>query len=202
MADDANLSDCAIPSVQPVPFLAPQSHINHRRRRLVQAAGAAGLATIAGPAFIRKVYAAQKTLKILQWNHIVPAYGVWFDKTYVKEWGEKNDTEVVVDHVGIRAPPALPFPHSQIPHHTQKTAPVACSRRRRTGHVCRPVLHPQGLCSTKNPEIPSMESRRSGLWRLVRQDVCKRMGRKKRYRGRCRPRRHSRPCHPGCRRSF
>src|SRR3546814_2196211 len=55
------------------------------------------------PAFIRKVYAAQKTLKILQWNHFVPAYDVWFDKTYVKEWGEKNDTEVVVDHVGIPA---------------------------------------------------------------------------------------------------
>src|SRR3546814_820920 len=103
MADDANLSDCAIPSVQPVPFLAPQSHINHRRRRLVQAAGAAGLATIASPAFNRKYYATKKTRKILQWNHFVPADDFWFDKTYVKECGEKNDTEVVVDHVGIPA---------------------------------------------------------------------------------------------------
>src|SRR3546814_19351364 len=98
MADDANLSDCAIPSVQPVPFLAPQSHINHRRRRLVQAAGAAGLATIASPAFIRKVYAAQKTLKILQWNTFVPASDDWFNKQYLKEWGAKNEPEDVVKH--------------------------------------------------------------------------------------------------------
>lgn len=103
MADDKISSDCAIPSVQPVSSPAAQFTVNNRRRRLVQAAGVAGLASVAGPAFIRKAYAAKNTLKILQWNHFVPAYDVWFDKTYVKEWGEKHDTDVVVDHVGIPA---------------------------------------------------------------------------------------------------
>jgi multiple sugar transport system substrate-binding protein len=39
------------------------------------------------------------TLKILQWVHFVPAYDEWFNETYVKEWGEKNDTEVIVDNI-------------------------------------------------------------------------------------------------------
>src|ERR1051325_370091 len=66
------------------------------------AAGAvrAGLgATLALP---RKVYgaAAKKTLKILQWVHFVPAFDKWFNETYVKEWGAKNDIEVTVDNIG------------------------------------------------------------------------------------------------------
>jgi multiple sugar transport system substrate-binding protein len=103
MAEETPHSDCDHPGVQPVPSSASQSSPNIHRRRVVQAAGIAGLASIAGPAFIHKAYAAKNTLKILQWNHFVPAYDVWFDKTYVKEWGEKHDTEVVVDHVGIPA---------------------------------------------------------------------------------------------------
>jgi multiple sugar transport system substrate-binding protein len=38
-------------------------------------------------------------LKILQWAHFVPAYDTWFDNTYTKTWGEKNDVEVHVDHI-------------------------------------------------------------------------------------------------------
>jgi multiple sugar transport system substrate-binding protein len=38
-------------------------------------------------------------LKILQWAHFVPAYDTWFDNTYVKAWGEKNDVDVKVDHI-------------------------------------------------------------------------------------------------------
>jgi len=45
--------------------------------------------------------AAKKTLKILQWVHFVPAYDEWFNKKYTKEWGEKNDTDVTVDNIGI-----------------------------------------------------------------------------------------------------
>jgi multiple sugar transport system substrate-binding protein len=45
----------------------------------------------------------RKTLKILQWNHFVPAYDKWFNETYCKQWGEKNDTDVIVDNVGINA---------------------------------------------------------------------------------------------------
>lgn len=75
---------------------------NIRRRRIMQAVGAAGLYTSIGSFFIN-AHAAAPTLKILQWNHFVPAYDKWFDGTYVKDWGQKNDTQVVVDHVGIPA---------------------------------------------------------------------------------------------------
>jgi multiple sugar transport system substrate-binding protein len=73
------------------------------------AAGAAGAAL--GSELIlpwRPVYgaAAKKTLKILQWVHFVPAFDKWFNDTYVKEWGQKNDTEVTVDNIGVGALPA------------------------------------------------------------------------------------------------
>src|SRR2546427_11179728 len=45
--------------------------------------------------------AAKKSLKILQWVHFVPAFDKWFNEKYVKEWGEKNNTEVTVDNIGI-----------------------------------------------------------------------------------------------------
>jgi multiple sugar transport system substrate-binding protein len=48
-----------------------------------------------------RAHGAKKTLKILQWVHFVPAYDEWFNKKYTKEWGEKNDTEVIVDNIGI-----------------------------------------------------------------------------------------------------
>ena len=38
-------------------------------------------------------------LRIIQWSHFVPAYDEWFDKTYIKQWGEKNNVQVKVDHV-------------------------------------------------------------------------------------------------------
>ncbi len=38
-------------------------------------------------------------LKILQWAHFVPAYDQWFDNTYTKAWGERNDVQVHVDHI-------------------------------------------------------------------------------------------------------
>ncbi|MCA1827439.1 MAG: extracellular solute-binding protein [Myxococcales bacterium] len=69
------------------------------RRKLIQAAGV-GAAALALP---KKSRAAKKTLRIIQWNHFVPGYDKWFNGEYVKEWGEKNDTEVTVDNVGIPA---------------------------------------------------------------------------------------------------
>jgi len=70
------------------------------RRQMIKAAGTA---TAAGLLLPRKGRAAKKTLKILQWNHFVPGYDKWFNNQYIKEWGEKNDTEVIVDNVGIPA---------------------------------------------------------------------------------------------------
>ncbi|MBI4083969.1 MAG: extracellular solute-binding protein [Candidatus Lambdaproteobacteria bacterium] len=71
------------------------------RRTFVKAATAAGLAAGLGPFVIPRRAQAAKTLKILQWNHFVPGYDKWFNNTYIKEWGEKNDTQVIVDNVGL-----------------------------------------------------------------------------------------------------
>ena len=38
-------------------------------------------------------------LRILQWDHFVPAYDKWLDGTYLKRWGEKNDVDVKIDHI-------------------------------------------------------------------------------------------------------
>lgn len=74
------------------------------RRKFIQAVGATGLAASIGPwIHARPARAAAKTLKILQWSHFVPAYDKWFDGEYTKQWGAKNDTQVIVDHVGIPA---------------------------------------------------------------------------------------------------
>ena len=45
--------------------------------------------------------AQQKTLKILHPKHFVPAYDTWFNEMYTKEWGEKNNTKVIVENVGL-----------------------------------------------------------------------------------------------------
>ena len=72
------------------------------RRRFARIAGAGALAA-GTPAFLfpSRASAAGKTLKIVQWSHFVPGYDKWFDNTYTKEWGAKNDTEVIVDHIAI-----------------------------------------------------------------------------------------------------
>ena len=38
-------------------------------------------------------------LRILQWDHFVPAYDRWLDNTYIKQWGERNDVDVQIDHI-------------------------------------------------------------------------------------------------------
>ena len=75
------------------------------RRDFMKIAGAAGgvAAGGLGPAFLfpERAAAQQKTLKILQWSHFVPAYDTWFDGTFAKQWGEKHNTNVVVDHINL-----------------------------------------------------------------------------------------------------
>lgn len=75
------------------------------RRHLLKAGGAAAVVAGAAPSIIipGRASAQQKTLKILQWKHFVPSYDKWFNGTYVKEWGEQNDTNVLVDNVGVAA---------------------------------------------------------------------------------------------------
>jgi len=69
------------------------------RRDFVKVAGAGALAA-AGLA-PRRARAQQKTLRIIQWSHFVPGYDKWFDGVFTKQWGEKHDTQVIVDHISI-----------------------------------------------------------------------------------------------------
>ncbi len=73
------------------------------RRDFVKVAGAGALAGM-GTTFLfpERAWAQQKTLKIIQWSHFVPAYDKeWFDTVFTKEWGQKHNTNVVVDHIAI-----------------------------------------------------------------------------------------------------
>ncbi len=71
------------------------------RREVIRTAAAAGVAAGVGPFFHVRPARAAKTLKILQWSHFVPAYDKWFNNEYTKEWGRKNDTEVIVDNINL-----------------------------------------------------------------------------------------------------
>src|SRR5215471_7673761 len=74
------------------------------RRDFIKIAGAGGLAAGAlGPAFLfpERAAAQQKTLKICQWSHFVPAWDEWFNKKYTVEWGQKNNTRVIVDNINL-----------------------------------------------------------------------------------------------------
>src|SRR5512138_2339311 len=73
------------------------------RRDFVKAAGVGALAAAGAASGLvpRAARAKQKTLKIMQWSHFVPAYDKWFDNEFCAQWGQKNDTKVVVDHISI-----------------------------------------------------------------------------------------------------
>src|SRR5260370_39727392 len=77
------------------------------RRDFIKLTGSGALAARvgSGPFFLfpERVAAAQKTLKILQWSHFIPAYDTWFDGTSCKQWGQKHDTNVIVDHINLVA---------------------------------------------------------------------------------------------------
>jgi multiple sugar transport system substrate-binding protein len=78
------------------------------RREFVKLTGTGALAAGLGPAllFPERAQAQQKTLKILQWSHFVPEYDTWFDGEYTKAWGQKHDTNVIVDHISLNEIPA------------------------------------------------------------------------------------------------
>jgi multiple sugar transport system substrate-binding protein len=73
------------------------------RRKFVKLSGGAVAAAGMTSAFLfpQRALAQQKTLKIVQWSHFVPGYDKWFDGTFTKEWGAKNNTNVIVDHIAI-----------------------------------------------------------------------------------------------------
>lgn len=77
----------------------------HGRRRIVAGAAAAlGAVAAAGAgAQVTPQPRRAKRLRILQSSHFVPAFDEWFVNVFVKEWGERNDTDVQVTNVGMTA---------------------------------------------------------------------------------------------------
>ena len=71
------------------------------RRRFLKNSATAAVAAVAPTIRPSHARAGPKTLKILQWKHFVPDYNEWFSETYVKEWGARNDTKVIVDYAGL-----------------------------------------------------------------------------------------------------
>ena len=74
------------------------------RREFVKITGIATLGASLGPSFLfpERAQAQQKTLKILQWSHFVPDFDAWFDGVFAKQWGQKHDMNVMVDHITAR----------------------------------------------------------------------------------------------------
>lgn len=73
------------------------------RRDFIKKTSAGAVVAGLGPFFLfpERAKAQQKTLKIIQWSHFVPAYDKWFDGVFCKQWGEKHNTNVIVDHISI-----------------------------------------------------------------------------------------------------
>ncbi len=73
------------------------------RRDFVKTTGAGALAAGLGANIIipGRANAQRKKLRILQWVHFVPAYDKWFNEKFAVEWGQKNNTDVTVDNIGI-----------------------------------------------------------------------------------------------------
>jgi multiple sugar transport system substrate-binding protein len=78
------------------------------RRRFLKRAGAGAAAVGIGGAAAPYSFAGpmkykhkhlKGDLSIIQWIHFVPAYDDWFDNTWVKQWEQKNDVQVTVDHI-------------------------------------------------------------------------------------------------------
>jgi multiple sugar transport system substrate-binding protein len=88
--------------------MSKKTHRGLTRREFARITGAGAVATGVGANFLFPARAAaqQKTLKIIQWSHFVPAWDTWFNGTYTKEWGQKNNTNVIVDNINLVDLPA------------------------------------------------------------------------------------------------
>jgi multiple sugar transport system substrate-binding protein len=76
------------------------------RRHFVKTVGAGAVAAGVTSVLPRPARAQPKTLKIATWSHFVPEYDKWLDNEFTKAWGQKNNTEVTVDHINVNEIPA------------------------------------------------------------------------------------------------
>src|SRR5262245_11647158 len=81
--------------------MAQQLRCPVSRRDFLRGAGALSAGLTTGLLVPGRASAQQKTLKILQWSHFVPGYDKWFIEIHAKAWGEKNNTNVMVDNIGL-----------------------------------------------------------------------------------------------------
>jgi multiple sugar transport system substrate-binding protein len=88
------------------PTHALAAPVERGRREFLRKAAVTGAAASLGPFVHPRPARAARTLRIMQWHHFVLSYDNWFHDTYVKEWGQANDVEVVVDRVAF---PSLPL---------------------------------------------------------------------------------------------
>jgi multiple sugar transport system substrate-binding protein len=59
-------------------------------------------ATGLGPTIVvRRAAARSRRLTIAQWAHVIPAFDHWFDRTFVRDWSERNGIQIAVDHLGV-----------------------------------------------------------------------------------------------------
>ena len=75
----------------------------NRRQFIKSTLSCAALAGTGNLVLPRYGAAKPKTLKIMRGFHFVPAFNEWFDESYTREWGVKNDTKVVVDVINFAA---------------------------------------------------------------------------------------------------
>jgi multiple sugar transport system substrate-binding protein len=77
------------------------------RRDFLKVAGVGTFSAVLGPAFFfpERAAAQQKTLKICQRSHVVPAFDTWFNNTFCKQWGQKHNTNVIVDNIDLNEVP-------------------------------------------------------------------------------------------------
>ncbi|MGZ6125882.1 MAG: ABC transporter substrate-binding protein [Myxococcales bacterium] len=96
------------------------------RRSLLKTGLTAGAALATPTILLRKASAqAEKTLKVVQWKHVVPDYDRYFNQ-FVKEFGEKHKCTVEVDYVATADLPTA----------------IAADISRGGGHD---VFHPNGV---------------------------------------------------------
>ena len=69
------------------------------RRDFIQLASAAAFGPFVH--FPGRALAGRRTLKIAKWAHFLPEYDRWFENDLARQWGEKNDTDVIVDHIPL-----------------------------------------------------------------------------------------------------
>lgn len=73
------------------------------RRDFVRLAAAAATAgpLLRFPSGVFGEPARQRTLRIAKWAHFLPEYDHWFDDAVARQWGERHDTQVIVDHLPV-----------------------------------------------------------------------------------------------------